>query len=145
MESANLKGLVETALRQIAQRDEHGLASSLKSLYKLIIEPIIDKLDPNLVLCFIPDKSLHCLPFGALLSNRSGRYLVQDYRLMTSPSATILIDSTSQAKARSSVKEESLLAVGNPAFDRVNSKLQICRAPGERWKNSRRIMYPHAY
>ncbi len=38
---------------------------------------------------------------------------------MTSPSATILIDLTNQARARTAVKEERLLAVGNPAFDRA--------------------------
>jgi CHAT domain-containing protein/tetratricopeptide (TPR) repeat protein len=129
VESENLKGLVETTLRQIAQRDEEGSAASLKSLYKLVIEPIREKLDPKLVLCFIPDKTLHRVPFGALLSDTSGRYLVQDYRIMTSPSATVLIDSTNRAGA--SVKEERLLAVGNPAFDRaVNPKLS--NLPGAR-------------
>ncbi len=53
VESTKLKETVVTALRQITQRDEHGSAASLKSLYKLIIEPIREKLDPNLVLCFV--------------------------------------------------------------------------------------------
>ena len=124
IESAKLTEAVVTALRQIAQRDEPGSAASLKSLYKLMIEPIREKLDPNLVLCFVADKTLHYVPFGALISDQTGRYLVQDFRIMTSPSATVLIDLTTQAKARTEVKEERLLAVGNPAFDRAaNPKL----------------------
>ena len=119
IESAKLSATVVTALKQIVQRDEQGSAASLKSLYKLMIEPIREKLDPNLVLCFVADKTLHLLPFGALISDQSGHYLVQDYRIMTSPSATILIDLTNNAKARTAVKEERLLAVGNPAFDRA--------------------------
>ena len=119
VESSKLGEAVVTALRHIVQRDEQGSSVSLKSLYKLIIEPIREKLDPNLFLCFIPDKTLHYVPFGALMSDQSGHYLVQDYRLMTSPSATILIDLTSEATARNSLKEERLLAVGNPAFDRA--------------------------
>lgn len=131
VESAKLKETVETSLRQIAQRDEHGSAASLKSLHNLIIEPIREKLDRNLILCFIPDKALHYVPFGALVAGSSGRYLVQDYRVMTSPSATVLIDSTNQARARSAVKEERLLAVGNPRFDRaVNPNL--ANLPGAR-------------
>ena len=83
IESTKLKETVETALRQIERRDEQGSAASLKSLYKLIIEPIREKLDPNLVLCFVADKDLHFVPFGALMSEQSGHYLVQDYRIMT--------------------------------------------------------------
>src|SRR6185369_390160 len=47
-----------------------------------------------------------------------GHYLAQDYRLMISPSATIFIESTNKAQARMSGREERLLAVGNPTFDR---------------------------
>jgi len=38
--------------------------------------------------------------------------------VMTSPSATILIESTDKAAERTSLKEERLLAVGNPTLDR---------------------------
>ena len=119
VESSKLAETVTTALRQIRQRDEQGAADSLKRLHDLLIEPIRSQLDPMKVICFIPDKSLHFLPFGALISTSSGHYLMQDYRVMTSPSATILIESTDKARARSSAREERLLAVGNPTFDRA--------------------------
>jgi CHAT domain-containing protein/tetratricopeptide (TPR) repeat protein len=118
VESSKLEETVTTALTQIKQQDQ-GAADSLKRLHDLLIEPIRSQLDPNKVICFIPDKTLHFLPFGALISRSSGRYLVQDYRVMTSPSATILIDSTNKARERSAVTEEHLLAVGNPTFDRA--------------------------
>jgi len=121
VESSKLAETVTTALNQIRQRDEQGAAGSLKRLHDLLIEPIRSQLDPTKVICFIPDKSLHFLPFGALISTSSGRYLMQDYRVMTSPSATILIESTDKARARSSAREERLLAVGNPTFDRVTN------------------------
>ena len=118
MESSKLGEAVKTTLQQIKRRDDQGTADSLKRLHDLLIEPIRSQLDPAKVICFIPDEPLHSLPFGALISTSSGRYLVQDYRVMTSPSATILIDSTNKARARS-VKDERLLAVGNPKFDRA--------------------------
>ena len=131
VEATVLTETVETALKQIARRDEKGAAASLKGLYDLIVEPIREKIDPNKVLCFVPDKALHYVPFSALMSGTSGRYLVQDYRFMISPSATILIDSTNQARAKASVKAEHLLAVGDPTFDReANPKLS--NLPGAR-------------
>ena len=124
IESTKLAETIVTALIRVAQRDENGSAASLKSLYRLIIDPIREKLDPKLVLCFVADKTLHYVPFGALMSDQSDRYLAQDFKIMTSPSATILIDLTNLAKARTTVKDERLLAVGNPAFDRAaNPKL----------------------
>jgi CHAT domain-containing protein/tetratricopeptide (TPR) repeat protein len=121
VDSATLKDLVTTALKQIRQRDDKGSADSLKRLYDLLIAPVSSQLDLNKVLCFIPDEPLHSLPFGALMSTTSGHYLAQDYRLMTSPSSTILIESSNRAQARSSFREERLLAVGNPTFDRSSN------------------------
>ena len=118
VESSRLEETVTTTLKQIRQRDDQGAADSLKRLHDLLIEPVRSQLDSTKIICFIPDKTLHFLPFGALMSTSSGRYLVQDYRVMTSPSATIFIESTNKARA-SLVKEERLLAVGNPTFDRA--------------------------
>lgn len=118
VESSQLNDAVTTALRQIKDRDENGAHESLKLLYALVIGPIETKLDSTKVICFVPDKILHYLPFDALISASSGRYLAQDYRVMTAPSATILIESTDKATERASLKEERLVAVGNPTFDR---------------------------
>jgi CHAT domain-containing protein len=120
VDAQKLSETISLALKQISQRDESAVAS-LKSLYNLLIEPIKAKLDQNLVVCFVPDKVLHYVPFDALISTDSGRYLVQDYRVLVSPSATILIDSTEKASSKASLKEERLLAVGNPAFDRTEN------------------------
>jgi CHAT domain-containing protein len=109
--------MVATTVKQIRTRDENAARVSLKKLYGLLVEPIAGEVDPNLVLCFVPDKSLHYLPFSALVSG-SARYLAQDYRVMIAPSATILIESTHKARTRPLDQEEQLLAVGNPAFDR---------------------------
>jgi CHAT domain-containing protein/tetratricopeptide (TPR) repeat protein len=133
VDSSTLKDLVTTALNQIRQRDDKGSADSLKRLYDLLIAPVSSRLDSTKVLCFIPDESLHSLPFGALMSTTSGHYLAQDYQLMTSPSSTILIESSHRAQERSSVQEERLLAVGNPTFDRSSnpSLPNLASAEGE--------------
>lgn len=116
--SAKLTDLIATAVRQIRQRDE-GASESLKALYTYLILSIKDQLDADKVICFVPDKALHYVPFGALLSPNSNRYLAQDYRLMTSPSATILISSSKKAGAWPVRQAERLLAVGNPTLERA--------------------------
>lgn len=125
VESAQLAELVTTARKQIRQRDQNGATASLKSLYGFLIEPIKEKLDHNRVLCFVPDKVLHYVPFNALISSDNDHYLTQDFRVLVSPSATILIDATENAGRLPLEKHEHLLAVGNPAFDRqANPKLE---------------------
>lgn len=118
VESSKLDESVTTTLKNITARDDNQARESLKKLYKLVVEPIRDQLEPNKVLCFIPDKSLHYLPFDALVSPESGHYLLEDFPIMVSPSATILIESSRQASAKTGSKDERLLAVGNPSFDR---------------------------
>ena len=119
VESTKLTDLVETTIKQINERDDTGAAGGLKNLYDLLIKPFEARLDRNKLLCFVPDKVLHYVPFDALVSSSSGRYLVEDYRLMVSPSATVFIDCTNEgSRSRGVGKEERLLAVGNPAFDR---------------------------
>lgn len=118
VDAAKLDEAVATTLNQIGQRDDNGATASFKNLYHLLIEPISESLDPNKVLCFVPDKALLQVPFAALISGSSGNYLLHDFQIMTAPSATILNASTSQAASRASAKDERLLAVGNPTFDR---------------------------
>ena len=117
VESAKLNDLITIVLEQIRKRDQDGANKNLKALYDLLIEPIRQKLDPNLVLCIVPDKMLHYLPFAALLSHEN-HFLAQDFQLIVSPSATFLIESTTNAVKRPPLQKEQLLAVGDPAFDR---------------------------
>jgi len=119
VERAKLTESITTTLKQITARDDAGATASLKNLYKLIIEPIRDKLEPGKVLCFVPDKALHYVPFAALMSPDSGHYLLEDFPVMVSPSAAFLIESSKRAGGRVPVKNEQLLAVGNPLVDRT--------------------------
>jgi len=60
-----------------------------QELYQLLIAPFADSLDtPRLAI--VPHGPLHYLPFAALLNPETGRFLVQDYSLITLPSASAL-------------------------------------------------------
>lgn len=85
-----------------------------QELYELLIPP---DLAHDKQLCVIPDKSLHQLAFATLVS-REGRYLLEDFALFYSPSASVLVLATENARRREQVTDESLLSIGNPDFDR---------------------------
>ena len=87
-------------------------------LYDALIGPFREDLDPRRVLCIIPDKALSYVPFDALLSPASQRYLISDFSLLTSPSLNVLVRATSAAKDRATASTETLLSIGNPSFDR---------------------------
>jgi CHAT domain-containing protein len=89
-----------------------------KELYDILIKPVERLLDKNNLLCIVPDKILNYLPYEALVSSSTGRYLVEDYRVQLAPSAGVFLDCSKIAKDKGGTEEERLLAVGNPAFDR---------------------------
>ena len=88
------------------------------ALYDILIGPIQDQLIPGKTLCVVPDKILNYLPFSTLSSSKSGRYLIQDHALLSSPSASVFIINTELAQMKQTPAGEKLLSVGDPDFDR---------------------------
>lgn len=87
-------------------------------LYKMLIEPIESRLNKDFELCIVPDKILHRLPFAALISPSTGKYLIEERTTYVAPSSNMFLVSTDLAVRKAGVKTERLLAVGNPQFDR---------------------------
>ena len=90
-----------------------------KDLYSILIKPVENLLDKQKLLCIIPDETLSYLPFAALVSPESNRYLVEDRLLMTSPSASVFLTCSENALQKAGPKAERVLSVGNPTFDRA--------------------------
>ena len=90
-------------------------------LYDILIPPGLS-LDKHVGL--IPDKALHQLSFAALVSP-AGKYLLEEYPLFYAPSASVLVIASENARDKEQVREESLLSIGDPNFDREeNQKLE---------------------
>jgi CHAT domain-containing protein len=58
---------------------------------------------------------LQQLPFATLRDPGSHRYLIEDYTLMVSPSASFFIDARAEARSRRTTSLASALLVGNPS------------------------------
>jgi CHAT domain-containing protein/lipoprotein NlpI len=101
-----------------ASNNRDQIVNQSKALYHDLIGPIESYLDKRLILCVVPDKNLSFLPFAALVSPTSGRYLIEDYTIQIAPSATIFIKTSQQAEQLLANKSEQALVVGNPYFDR---------------------------
>ncbi len=98
--------------------DSEAFSRQARRLYQTLISPVEGVLNKDLQLCIIADKSLNYLPFAALVSESSGRYLLEDYKIEHSPSATVFVRCSEEARNRIVAKQEDLLSVGNPQFDR---------------------------
>lgn len=87
------------------------------ALYGQLISPVVARLNKNDVVCVVTDKALFHLPFASLISP-TGEYFITDFSLLVAPSLSALVLCSEAAQARSQSKDESLLSVGNPTFDR---------------------------
>ena len=115
----DLRALVSEYVQGISSGP--GKAGSLRplarKLYDLVLGPFLKDLDPRNVLCIVPDKILSYLPFGALISPASDRYLISEYSLLSAPSLNVFVYCTTTAKNQGNAGPETLLSVGNPSFD----------------------------
>lgn len=90
-----------------------------KKLYSLLVQPVSSLLDRQKLICIIPDKNLSFLPFASLVSPDTGKYLFEDYLLTSSQSVSVFLHLSGTALEKSNVKQETILSVGNPSFDRA--------------------------
>lgn len=104
-------------ISRLSGNDEAEALSRAKELYDLLINPVESSLDKNKYICIVADDALNRISFGALVSSASGNYLIKDYTFGVSPSATLFIKCTDDARDKEREFDEKLLCVGNPRFD----------------------------
>jgi CHAT domain-containing protein len=116
-------------LREEAWPETEALA---QELYEILIKPVEPLLDSSARLCIVPDKILHRLPFGALISPESKEYFIKSFRYFISPSANVLIKCSEMAKLKEGAGRERAMTVGNPSFDRERfPELELLPAAAE--------------
>jgi CHAT domain-containing protein len=129
------------ALRARAPLEQLNRQAS--DLYQLLIAPISQRLDRNLTLCVAPDGVLQDLPFAALVSPESKRYLVEDYTLVVNPSASVFARAIELSLRKQRSEPETFLGFGNPRFDQQRyPRLQALPASEQELERIQ-LLYPH--
>ena len=116
--------------RPVEEEEEENLQPlpTLAERYRMIIAPVADVLEqPELII--VPDPALYKVPFAAL-TDESGSYLSEDYRIRIAPSLTTLgLIQDSPADYHS---QTGALIVGEPDVRDVSYKGRLgvlCRLP----------------
>jgi CHAT domain-containing protein len=91
-----------------------------EDLFRILVAPVEPFLDKSKYLCIVPDKILHYLPYHALISPATARYLIEDYDIGTAPSASTFVYLTQSAQRKAGTFDEKLLSVGNPHFSHAD-------------------------
>lgn len=117
-----LTARVKRLREAITARDRAAQQAPARELYALLVAPVKAAVHGKR-LGIVPYDSLHYLPFQALSSG--DRYLIQDYPLFVTPSASVLQYALAKAHPRGS----KLLAFGNP--DLGNPELDLPYAQAE--------------
>jgi tetratricopeptide (TPR) repeat protein len=104
------------ALDSLVMRAIKGDPEAERELYRRLIQPTLDVLEPNGVVIVIPDGPLFQLPF-ALLRDGKDRYLVETQGVAMAPSVAWLLRGKPSGANVAGVR--SIGAFGNPAFDRA--------------------------
>jgi CHAT domain-containing protein/Flp pilus assembly protein TadD len=118
---SKLTGLAADYLAQISEPaggDNQRWRQKAEELYDILLRDIAPLIEPNKQICVVPDKILNRLPYGALISRATGRYLIEDYLPTYAPSASLFVLCAEEANRKSGQSPERLLSVGNPSFDR---------------------------
>jgi CHAT domain-containing protein/Tfp pilus assembly protein PilF len=114
-----LTALVRNYLEWVSHRpgtNEIRTPESAKTLYELLVQPVEASFEDGKLLCIVPDKILNSLPFGALVSRASNKYLIESRPILYASSASMFLASSVEADRRAGAKQERLLSVGNPRF-----------------------------
>lgn len=117
MAADDLESLV-VQLRLEIQRGEMATTGIAEELGRILLQPALEAAPEATVFVFVPDKSLHSVPFAALRQPGTGRLLIEDRLVEVAPSATFYVLAREHDRQLSKRVARSVLAVGNPAFDR---------------------------
>jgi len=98
--------------------DAASANASAVHLYRTLIEPVEKYFNAGDELCIVPDKALSSLPFGALRSPSTNKFLIESHCVVVSPSANVFMECTREAVKKQREGAESILSVGNPDFSR---------------------------
>jgi CHAT domain-containing protein len=105
--------LVDQFTRELGDPDVETTSARAR-LFDLLVAPFASELTSGGELVVVPDRELARVPFAALWNRATGRYVLEDYRVRTLPSAAFLVAASGAVSPNS---RSSALVIGNPTLD----------------------------
>ncbi len=113
-----VRAFLDTVIRPPKDSQPYNRALA-EELYGILVAPVKNLLTESAPLRIVADRMLNFVPFAALVSPESKKFLIEDYRLCFAPSSSVFVYLSSAAEGKAAQVEESLLSVGNPTFSRA--------------------------
>ncbi len=107
---------VKALTRELSAPTTSTKALSAK-LFDTLFGSVAKTIKADEVVCIIPDKFLHRLPFAALVSPDTGKYLIEEWPIFYASSLNVLLHCSEAGKNKAPSGNGNILSIGNPAFD----------------------------
>lgn len=88
LDRSDLQRLLTGCRNSIAYRDVALMQRSLRQLHQTLVEPVLEEIHGFKKLVVIPHRTLHFLPFQALITTRN-TFLVEDFVITYAPAASV--------------------------------------------------------
>jgi len=119
------------AYRAILSQNLGQSSDSAASLHDVLVRPVSGLLTGKRTVVIVPDGVIGQLPFAALRDRESGRYVIEDFEIVQSPSATFFAAGNAHELTHSPRAFESALLVGNPASNGTAATASLPGAEAE--------------
>lgn len=110
--------VIEAIMSSVARRNAAEFRASSAIAFDRVLRPLAEKLRPASQLIIVPDGSLYNLPFPALLDRSTGRFLIEDFPIMVTPSSASYAKLAARRGAGGAARPQSVLALGGPVVER---------------------------
>jgi CHAT domain-containing protein len=115
----------QQGLRDFNSTTRASRVAQLERLSTLVWNPVRQYIGAKRTLVFVPDMSLHYIPFAALVNTGSPqRFLVEDFDVATAPSLRLLL----AVQARRTTGTGGLLMIDDPVYGTNDPRVQFTRA-----------------
>lgn len=119
VEERDIDQLVKRILNAIKNNNKDGsLTVWSKQLYTHIFNPLTKYIPSSANLVIAADKSLNKVPFSILNNPETKRYLIQDWSITHTPSATIFVQCLIKDKKLLENDDKSILIIGNSVVNK---------------------------
>jgi CHAT domain-containing protein len=112
IDERSLQRLIDSHRTELLARRDAAAVND--RLYELLITPVRRHLSGAATVVLVPDSRLQQLAFATLRNPATGRFLIEDYEMLVTPSASFFVDARTAVATRGHEALSSALLIGDP-------------------------------